>query len=58
MDVGGLSGDDEAMQLCVDSYCVYLEEAWRAVRLCSTPENPKAQVNLWTESGLDPASVV
>jgi len=43
LDVGGLSGDDEAMQLCVDSYCVYLEEAWRAARLCSTPENPKAQ---------------
>jgi len=44
VDLSGLSKDEELMELCVLSYCVYLEEAWRASRLCSaTAEDAKAQ---------------
>ena len=42
VDLAGLSTDEELMELCVQSYCVYLEEAWRASRRCAE-DDPKAQ---------------
>ena len=43
IDLSGLYYDEEAQDLCVKSYSVYLEEAWRAVRV-ATQKDPRQNV--------------
>ena len=42
VDLGGLYADEDMLELCLNSYRVYLEEAFRAVRRESL-KKPKVQ---------------
>ena len=43
IDLGGLYGNERAMDACVKAYCLYLEAHWQAVRRGSAGGTRKSQ---------------